>query len=53
MYVDDMFEIGICLQGVIDNYVSTEALIQELKQVIDEYLTWNLDGDINFYVTEV
>lgn len=53
MYVDDMFELGICLQGVIDNYVSTEALIFELKQVIDDWLTWNLNGDINFYVTEV
>lgn len=53
MFVDDVIEFDVCLNGVIDNFVSTEELVFELKKVIDDWLTWNLDGDINFYVTEV
>lgn len=50
MLVDDQIEFGIDFSGEIDNYECLEDIAVELQRVIDDWVTWNVDGDYNSYV---
>lgn len=51
--LNDALEFEIEFNGTIDNYTSPEELSFEIKKVLEEWLTWNVDGDVDFYVTEI
>ena len=50
---NDALDFEIDFNGTIDNYTSPEELSFEIKKMLDEWLTWNIDGDVDFYVTEI
>lgn len=50
MLVDDCIEFGVDFSGEIDNYDSLADIAVELQRVIDDWVTWNVDGD---YISDV
>ena len=50
---NDALDFEIEFNGTIDNYTSPEELSFEIKKMIEEWLTWNVDGDVDWYVTEI
>ena len=50
MQVDDELTVGLSFRGEIDNYDSLVDILRELEKVIDDWVTWNVDGDYDFWV---
>ena len=50
MEVDDELTIGLSFRGSIDNYDSLVDILREIEKIIDDWVTWNVDGDYDFWV---
>lgn len=52
MLVEDEITLGLNFRGEIDNYDSLVDIVYELKKIVDEWITWNVDGDYDFWIDD-
>lgn len=50
MLVDDEITLGLSFRGEITNYDSLLAIVHEIERIVDDYVTWNVDGDYEFWM---